>query len=198
MRNLPASQGYCDSRGLYSARKAVMQYCQQIDIPDRGRRRRSTSATGASELIVMSMQGLLHDGDEVLLPSPDYPLWTAAVRLGGRRAGALPVRRAVRLDAGPRRRAAVAHHAPDQGPGHHQPEQPHGRRLQPRLHHGSRALGRIAGPDRVRRRDLRQGHLRRRGVRAGGFDPGGRPDGDLQRALQGLPGRRLPHRLGWC
>ena len=82
MRNLPASQGYCDSRGLYSARKAVMQYCQQIGIPDVDVDD-VYIGNGASELIVMSMQGLLDDGDEVLLPSPDYPLWTAAVRLAG-------------------------------------------------------------------------------------------------------------------
>ncbi len=80
--NLPASQGYCDSNGLFSARKAVMQYCQQRDIPG------VTIddiyiGNGVSELIVMAMQGLLNNGDEMLVPSPDYPLWTAAVTLAG-------------------------------------------------------------------------------------------------------------------
>ena len=82
IHNLPASQGYCDAKGLYSARKAVMQECQRqgvahVDIDD------VTIGNGVSELICMAMQGLLNDGDEILLPAPDYPLWTAAVRLAG-------------------------------------------------------------------------------------------------------------------
>ena len=82
IHNLPASQGYCDAKGLYSARKAIMQECQRlgvrgVDIDD------ITIGNGVSELICMSMQGLLNDGDEMLLPAPDYPLWTAAVRLAG-------------------------------------------------------------------------------------------------------------------
>ena len=82
IHNLPSSQGYCDSKGLYSARKAVMQECQRqgvrgVDIDD------IIIGNGVSELIVMAMQALLNDGDEVLLPAPDYPLWTAAVRLAG-------------------------------------------------------------------------------------------------------------------
>ena len=82
IHNLPSSQGYCDSKGLYSARKAVMQECQRqgvagVDIDD------VIIGNGVSELIVMAMQALLNDGDEVLLPAPDYPLWTAAVRLAG-------------------------------------------------------------------------------------------------------------------
>ncbi|WP_368166158.1 pyridoxal phosphate-dependent aminotransferase [Aeromonas sp. R9-1] len=80
--NLPQSQGYCDSKGLFSARKAVMQYYQQkgmrhVDIDD------IYIGNGASELIVMAMQALLNNGDEMLVPSPDYPLWTAAVTLSG-------------------------------------------------------------------------------------------------------------------
>ena len=82
IRNLPASQGYCDSKGLFSARKAVMQECQHngvanVDIDD------IIIGNGVSELIAMSMQALLNDGDEVLLPAPDYPLWTAVVKLSG-------------------------------------------------------------------------------------------------------------------
>ena len=80
--NLPTAQGYCDSKGLFSARKAVMQYCQQRRLPN------VTIddiyiGNGVSELIVMSMQGLLNSGDEILVPAPDYPLWTAAVTLAG-------------------------------------------------------------------------------------------------------------------
>jgi len=82
IRNLPTAQGYCDSKGIYPARVAVMQYFQQNGIRD-------VSVddiyigNGVSELIVMAMQGLLNDGDEVLIPAPDYPLWTAAVSLSG-------------------------------------------------------------------------------------------------------------------
>lgn len=82
IRNLPTAQGYCDSKGIYSARVAIMQYYQQkgirgVDIED------IYVGNGVSELIVMAMQGLLNAGDEVLVPSPDYPLWTAAVALSG-------------------------------------------------------------------------------------------------------------------
>jgi alanine-synthesizing transaminase len=80
--NLPDSEGYCDSKGLFSARKAVMQYSQQKGIKD-VTIEDIILGNGVSELIVMSMQGLLNSGDEVLIPSPDYPLWTGAVSLGG-------------------------------------------------------------------------------------------------------------------
>ena len=80
--NLPDSEGYCDSKGLFSARKAIMQYSQQKNIKDVSIED-IILGNGVSELIVMSMQGLLNSGDEVLIPSPDYPLWTGAVTLGG-------------------------------------------------------------------------------------------------------------------
>jgi alanine-synthesizing transaminase len=80
--NLRAAQGYCDSKGLFSARKAVMQYCQQRQFPDVDIED-IYIGNGVSELIVMAMQGLLNNGDEVLVPAPDYPLWTAAVNLSG-------------------------------------------------------------------------------------------------------------------
>ncbi len=80
--NLPDSEGYCDSKGLFSARKAVMQYCQQKGIKDVNIED-IILGNGVSELIVMSMQGLLNTNDEVLIPSPDYPLWTGAVSLAG-------------------------------------------------------------------------------------------------------------------
>lgn len=80
--NLKKAQGYSDSQGLFSARKAIMQYCQQreihgVELED------IYTGNGVSELIVMAMQGLLNNGDEVLIPAPDYPLWTAAVNLSG-------------------------------------------------------------------------------------------------------------------
>ena len=84
IRNLPLAQGYCESKGLFSARKAVMQYTQQIGIPGVDIED-IFIGNGVSELITMTMQGLLENGDEVLLPAPDYPLWTAAVTLQGGR-----------------------------------------------------------------------------------------------------------------
>lgn len=82
IRNLPAAAGYGDSKGLFAARKAIMHYTQQkkvagVQLDD------IIIGNGVSELIVMAMQGLLNTGDEVLVPSPDYPLWTAAVTLAG-------------------------------------------------------------------------------------------------------------------
>ncbi|MDQ4423936.1 MAG: pyridoxal phosphate-dependent aminotransferase [Thalassolituus sp.] len=83
--NLPDSEGYCDSKGLFSARKAIMQYTQQKKIPNVGLED-IIIGNGVSELIVMCMQGLLNNGDEVLVPAPDYPLWTGAVSLAGGKA----------------------------------------------------------------------------------------------------------------
>lgn len=80
--NLRNAEGYSDSKGIFSARKAIMQYCQQKKIPNVSVDDIYTG-NGVSELIVMAMQGLLNDGDEILIPSPDYPLWTAAATLAG-------------------------------------------------------------------------------------------------------------------
>ncbi|GKX55936.1 aminotransferase AlaT [Leminorella grimontii] len=82
IRNLPTAQGYSDSKGLYSARKAIMQHYQaqgimDITVED------IYIGNGVSELIVQAMQALLNMGDEMLIPAPDYPLWTAAVSLSG-------------------------------------------------------------------------------------------------------------------
>lgn len=83
--NLPNTQGYCDSKGLFPARKAIMQYCQQKNI--KGVETEDIIiGNGASECITMAMQALLDKNDEVLIPSPDYPLWTASVNLSGGRA----------------------------------------------------------------------------------------------------------------
>lgn len=80
--NLPTAQGYSDSKGLFSARKAVMHYCQQMGIQGVGIED-IYLGNGVSELIVMSLQAMLNNGDEVLIPAPDYPLWTAACTLAG-------------------------------------------------------------------------------------------------------------------
>nr|WP_281349370.1 pyridoxal phosphate-dependent aminotransferase [Paraburkholderia hayleyella] len=80
--NLPGSSGYSDSKGVFAARKAIMHYAQEkgvqgVELDD------IYIGNGASELIVMALQALLNNGDEVLLPAPDYPLWTAGVSLSG-------------------------------------------------------------------------------------------------------------------
>lgn len=85
IHNLSNAQGYCDSKGLFSARKAIMQETQRfgikgVTIDD------IYLGNGVSELITLCMQGLLNNGDEVLIPGPDYPLWTAAVTLSGGKA----------------------------------------------------------------------------------------------------------------
>lgn len=80
--NIREAQGYTDSKGLFAARKAIMHECQRLEIPDVDVGD-IYLGNGASELIVMAMQALLNQGDEVLIPAPDYPLWTAAVNLGG-------------------------------------------------------------------------------------------------------------------
>ena len=80
--NIPDSQGYSDSRGIFAARKAVMQYAQLKKIPNVSMKDIYTG-NGASELIQLSLNALLNSGDEVLIPSPDYPLWTACTNLAG-------------------------------------------------------------------------------------------------------------------
>ncbi len=83
--NLPNAEGYTASRGLFVARKAIMQECQRLRIPN-VEIDDIFLGNGASELIVMAMQALLNNGDEILVPAPDYPLWTAAVNLAGGKA----------------------------------------------------------------------------------------------------------------
>jgi alanine-synthesizing transaminase len=80
--NLPTASGYCDSKGLFAARKAIMHYTQEKGIAD-VQLEDIFIGNGVSELIVMAMQALLNTGDEVLVPMPDYPLWTAAICLTG-------------------------------------------------------------------------------------------------------------------
>ena len=82
IRNMRDASGYTDSLGLFAPRKSIMHYCQEkgikgVTVED------IYLGNGVSELIVMAMQGLLNNGDQVLVPMPDYPLWTAAVSLSG-------------------------------------------------------------------------------------------------------------------
>lgn len=85
IRNLPESSGYSDSKGIFAARKAVMHYSQQqgvvgVTLDD------IYLGNGASDLISMATNALLDDGDELLVPAPDYPLWTASASLSGGKA----------------------------------------------------------------------------------------------------------------
>ncbi|HUY04963.1 MAG TPA: pyridoxal phosphate-dependent aminotransferase [Rhodocyclaceae bacterium] len=115
IHNLPAASGYSDSKGLFAARKAIMHYSQEkkiagVQVED------IYIGNGVSELIVMAMNALLDAGDEVLVPTPDYPLWTAAVSLSGgtarhylcdEGAGWLPDLDDIRAKIGPTTRAIV-------------------------------------------------------------------------------------------
>lgn len=85
IRNLPKAEGYTASKGLFAARKAIMQECQKLEVPG-VEIEDIFLGNGASELIVMAMQALLNNDDEILVPAPDYPLWTAAVNLAGGKA----------------------------------------------------------------------------------------------------------------
>jgi alanine-synthesizing transaminase len=115
IRNLPSAQGYSDSQGLLSARTAIVQHYQMrgvdgVDVDD------VWLGNGVSELITMALQALLDNGDEVLIPAPDYPLWTAATSLAGGRpvhypcnesAGWLPDPEAIRARVTSRTKALV-------------------------------------------------------------------------------------------
>ena len=85
IRTLPTAQGYSDSKGIVSARRAVAQYYQTKGMPGMGLDD-IYLGNGVSELIQMTCQALVDDGDEVLVPAPDYPLWTASIALAGGRA----------------------------------------------------------------------------------------------------------------
>ena len=115
IRNLPYAQGYSDSQGILSARTAIVQHYQErgidtVDVDD------IWLGNGVSELIAMSLQAMLDDGDEVLVPAPDYPLWTASTSLAGGRpvhylcdesAGWLPDLDDLRAKITPRSKAIV-------------------------------------------------------------------------------------------
>jgi alanine-synthesizing transaminase len=159
IRNLPNSAGYSDSKGIFAARKAIMHYTQEkkikgVTLDD------IYVGNGASELIVMAMNALLNSGDEVLVPAPDYPLWTAAVSLSG----GTPVHYVCDeanewmpdLDdiraRSPRTRAASSSST----------RTTHRRAVFGRTAEGDRGHRARARPDHLRRRDLRQGAVRRR------------------------------------
>ena len=108
VHHLPEAQGYSDSQGIYPARTAVAHYYQEHGLRDVSVED-VFIGNGVSELISMVLQAFVDDGNEILVPAPDYPLWTGAVTLAGRHAGALPVRRGERLEPRPRRHRVQDH-----------------------------------------------------------------------------------------
>ena len=188
---VPHAHGYSDSRGIMSARRAVVyRYEQDPTFPPFGPDD-VYLGNGVSELITMIMQALLDEGDEVLIPAPDYPLWTAMTSLGGGTPGALPRRRAERLAARPRRHPRQGD-AAHEGDRRDQPEQSDRRGLHargPRGHRRHRARELAA---RAVRRDLRPHPLRRRRAHSDGLDRARPAVPHLQRAVEDLPCRRLP------
>ena len=122
IHNLPDSQGYADSRGIYSARTAVAQYYQSHGLTDTGVDD-VYIGNGVSELITMVLQAFVDDGNEVLVPAPDYPLWTGAVSLSGGTPVHYRCDEERRLEPRPRGRRGQDHREHPR-PRHHQPEQP--------------------------------------------------------------------------
>ena len=195
VHHLPEAQGYSDSQGIYPARTAVAHYYQE-----RGLRDVTVDdvyiGNGVSELISMVLQAFVDDGNEILVPAPDYPLWTGAVTL----AGGTPVHYRCDETNGwdpdlADVEAKITEHT-------HalviiNPNNPTGRGLQ----RGDRArAGRHRPPARAGRdgrRDLREDPLRRRRPPPrGDVRRRRRALPDLQRPVEGLPGLRLPRRLG--
>jgi aspartate/methionine/tyrosine aminotransferase len=142
IENLPESEAYCHQKGIFPAREAIVMQQQARGIT-------GVSAeevflgNGVSELIDLVLRALLNDGDEVLVPSPDYPLWTAAVNLnrGSRRALSVQAGKRLRTRSGRDRSHDHAAHARAGG---HQSEQSHGRDLSAPRARGARAARREA------------------------------------------------------
>jgi hypothetical protein len=193
IRNLPSAAGYSDSKGIFSARKAVMHYTQQkhikgVTLED------IYIGNGVSELIVMAMNALLNAGDEVLVPAPDYPAVDRRREPVQRHAAALSLRRS-RTTGCPTSTICAPRSRQHPRAGGDQPEQPDRCAVS-----GERAArnGRHrppAQPDHLRRRGVRQGALRRRNAHGDRLAVRGRADGDLQRPVEELPLLRLSRRL---
>ena len=193
IRNLPDSAGYSDSKGIFAARKAVMHYTQQqgiagVTLDD------IYLGNGASELIAMATNALLNDGDELLLPAPDYPLWTAVTSLSGgtpvhylcdEANGWMPNLDDIRAKITPRTKGIVVIN----------PNNPTGALYSDELLKGIVADRARARPGDPGRRGLRQGAVRRRQAHGHRQPVDGRAHADLQLAVQELPLLRLSRRL---
>ena len=192
--NLPEASGYSDSKGLFAARKAIMHYAQTkniagVELDD------IFLGNGVSELIVMAMNGLLDNGDEVLVPSPDYPLWTAAVSLSGGRpvhyrcdegAGWLPDLDDIEAARSRSNTRAIVIINPNNPTGALYPRRPAARDPRDRTR---------APADRLRRRDLRQDALRRMPAHVDRVAGRRRALHHHERPVEELPRLRLPRRL---
>ncbi len=194
IENLRAAEGYCHQKGIFPAREAVVMQQQERGV-------RGVTAddvfigNGVSELIDLTLRALLAADEEVLVPSPDYPLWTAAVNLNRGRAVHYPCRPGARLRAGPGR-DRIADHEAHARHRRDQPEQSHRRGLPARSARGHRAHRRKAPPGDLRRRNLRPDDVRRRRVRADGHAGASHALLHHERPVEGLPGLRLSRGLG--
>ena len=189
--NIGDAQGYSDARGIHPARLAVAQYYDRRGVPGVGPDD-VFLGNGVSELIVMALQALLNPGDEVLVPSPDYPLWTGAVNLCGGRAVHYRCDEQAGWDPDLEHVASLITRG-HPGARHHQPEQPDRRGLLARDAARAARPRPPAQPAGADRRDLRPDPLRRRGARH--RPPRSRPDLPvltLRRDVQDLPAGRLP------
>ena len=192
IHNLPESQGYSDSRGIFSARTAVANFYQgeglrDVTVDD------VFIGNGVSEMISMTLQALVDNGDEILVPAPDYPLWTAAVTLSGGKAVHYlcdedndwnPDLEDIESRITERTKAIVLI-----------PQQPDRRGVLGGHRQGLRRAGDPARPGPHGRRDLREDPLRRRQARPRGDLRQGHPLPHLQRPLQGY--RVAGFRSGW-
>ena len=188
------AQGYSDSRGIQSARRAVVHHYQlqdgfpSIDIDD------VWLGNGVSELISARAAGAARQRRRGAHPDPRLPAVDGGHQPRRRRPGALPVRRGERVEPRPRG-PRVEDHRPHEGHRRHQPEQPHRRGLLARDPRRDRRARAQARPRADGRRDLRQDPLRRRRPHPARERRPGRADADVQRPVQGVPGVRLPGRM---
>lgn len=188
--NLPNSAGYSDSKGIFAARKAVMHYTQELGI--RGVTLDDIYlGNGASDLISLATNALLDEGDELLIPMPDYPLWTATTSLSGgtpvhylcdEENGWQPDLDDIRAKITPRTRGIVIIN----------PNNPTGRRLSEGDASQARRHRPRVRPHHLRRRGLRQDPLRGCEAHRHREPLHRRPHDHVQFALQGLPRLRLP------
>ncbi len=194
IENLRHSEGYVHQKGIFPAREAVVMQQQERGV-------RGVTAeevfigNGVSELIDLTLRALLNPGDEVLVPSPDYPLWTAAVNLNTGRAVHYPCHAARAFIPDPQEIEALVTQAHARHR-HRQSEQSHRRGVPARDPGRDRADGGEASPGGAVRRDLRSHPVRRCRVRAHGDSGAQHAVLHDERPVQGLSGLRLSRRLG--
>ena len=194
IENLPSAEAYCNQKGIFPAREAVVmqQQARGIDGVDADH---VFMGNGVSELIDLTLRGALEPRRRGADSEPRLSALDGGDGAERRPRRVLPVPGVARLQSRPRRRRE-AHHAAHARDRHHQSEQSDGRRLQPRAAHGARAARGTAQPRRHERRDLRPDALRRRGVRADGHAVPRHVVRDVQRPLEDLSRVRLSRRLG--